>query len=167
MGTPPLVATLFLLGALPIAFWVAYADLSRLKIPNRAVMATVALFVAGGLGLVLADQWTLADWAWRLSHLVVVLLVTMLLNFLSMMGAGDAKFLAAVAPFFAVADWGVGLVLMFATFLICWTLHRVARATAGPRLAVGWESWSSGKRFPMGVTIAATWLAYLGLCAAS
>jgi prepilin peptidase CpaA len=56
---------------------------------------------------------------------------------------------------------------MLLMFLLGWSLHRVARATAGPRLAVGWESWSSGKRYPMGVTISATLLAYLALCAAS
>jgi prepilin peptidase CpaA len=167
MGTPPLVATVFLLGALPISLWVAHSDLSRLKIPNRAVLAMAALFVVAGLALVLAGQWALADWSWRLLHLVVVLLIGMGLNFLSMIGAGDAKLLAAVAPFFALSDWGAWLMLMFAVFLVGWSLHRLARATAGPRLAEGWESWSSGKRFPMGVTISGTLLAYLGLCAAA
>lgn len=167
MGTPPLVALGFLLGALPICLWVAHADLSRLKIPNRAVMALLALYALGGLALALLAGWPLADWGWRWTHLVAVLPVGMALNAASLVGAGDAKFAAAAAPYVALSDWGTIAGLFPLMLLLCWLLHRLARATAGPRLAAGWASWSSGKRFPMGVALGATLLAYLGLAAAA
>ena len=44
MGTPAAVALVFLLLALPICLWVVHADLSRLKIPNPAVAALVAVY---------------------------------------------------------------------------------------------------------------------------
>ena len=165
--TPPLVAAVFLLATLPVCLWVAHADLSRLKIPNRAVMALFGIYAVLGLALALGTDWTVSDWAWRFLHLVVVLLIGMALNALSLIGAGDAKFAAAMAPFVALRDWDAALALFPLMLLLCWLLHRVARATAGPRLAVGWASWSSGKRFPMGVALSATLLLYLGLCAAA
>ena len=167
MGTPPLVALLLMIGALPICLWVAHADLSRLKIPNRAVAALLALYALGGLALALLTGWTLADWGWRWAHLVVVLPIGMALNAASLIGAGDAKFAAAAAPFVALSDWTTLMGLFPLMLLLCWLLHRLARATAGPRLATGWVSWSSGKRFPMGVALGATLLAYLGMCAAA
>jgi prepilin peptidase CpaA len=125
------------------------------------------VFLVLGLALVLLTDWTFGDWAWRCTHLVVVLLVGMALNAASLIGAGDAKFAAAAAPFVALSDWRTLLWLYPLTLLACWLLHRIARATAGPRLAPDWLSWSSGKRFPMGVAIGATLLAYLGICAAA
>jgi prepilin peptidase CpaA len=130
-------------------------------------MTLLGLFVGGGLALVLVGQWGLIEWAWRLSHLVVVLLLGMAMTAAGLVGAGDAKFAAAAAPFIAFSDWETLLGLFPLMLLTCWILHRLARVTAGPRLAVGWESWSSGKRFPMGVALGATLLVYLGLCAAA
>jgi len=43
-GIPTFAAGLFLLAALPISIFVAYSDMSRMKIPNVAV---VALIIAG------------------------------------------------------------------------------------------------------------------------
>lgn len=165
MGTPPVVAAVFLLGALPVCLWAAYVDLSRLKIPNKSVMTLFGVYVVAGLALVVLDQWSLSDYAWRFSHLVAVLLLGMAMNAAYLIGAGDAKFAAAAAPFIALSDWMTLLGLFPLMLLTCWLLHRLARVTAGPRLAEGWVSWSSGKRFPMGVALGATLLVYLGLCA--
>ena len=165
MGTPPLVALGFFLGALPACAWAAHADLSRMKIPNPAVLLLVGVFAVGGLLLLPLEGWTLADWGWRWAHLAVVLVVGMGLNAAYMMGAGDAKLLAAAAPFVAVYDTLVVLALFPAMLIFCWCVHRLARLTTGPRLVPDWASWTSGRRFPMGVVIAATLLAYLLLCA--
>lgn len=167
MGTPPLVAAVLLLGALPVCLWASYVDLSRLKIPNRAVLALVGVFAVLGLTLVLSGAWSLSDWAWRWSHLALVLPIGMILNVVWLIGAGDAKLAAAAAPFFAVSDLDVVLWLLPLALLACWIPHAVAKRTVGPSLAPDWASWTSGKRFPFGLAIAATLLAYLGLCAAA
>jgi prepilin peptidase CpaA len=165
MGTPPAVALWLGLGALLPCLWAARTDLARLKIPNNSVLALAGVFLLGGLALVALTGWSLGDWAWRWTHLVVVLLIGMGLNAIYMIGAGDAKFAAAAAPFFALSDWRTLLWLYPLVFLVCWALHRLAKHTVGQRLAPGWASWTSGKRFPMGVAIAATLLAYLAICA--
>lgn len=165
MHTPQAVAALLLLGALPVCVWAAVVDLSRLKIPNRAVLALAAVFAVLGAAAAVAGWWGWGDYLWRWPNLVVLLLLGMLLNAASLIGAGDAKLAAAAAPFVAAADWPVMLWLFPLMLLLCWLLHRLARATVGPRLAAGWLSWSSGKKFPMGVTIAATLLVYLGRAA--
>lgn len=167
LDTPPPVALLFLIGALPVALWVAFTDLSRMRIPNRASVLLCALFALGGLALWAFGLWDLSDWAWRWANLAVVLLAGMLLYFLGLVGAGDAKLAAAAAPFVAVADLGTVLMLYAAMVLGAWVLHRIAKHSFGPRVWPDWTSWTSGKRFPMGVAIGATLVAYLGLAAAA
>ena len=65
-----------------------------MKIPNIAVMVLVAGFAVLGL---FAFDFTQYLWQW--SHLVVVLVIGFLLNMAGVLGAGDAKFAAAAAPF--------------------------------------------------------------------
>jgi prepilin peptidase CpaA len=166
MGTPAEVALWLGLGALLPSLWAARTDLARMRIPNASVLALAGVFLALGLVLVLATGWTLADWAWRWTHLVTVLLLGMALTALGLIGAGDAKFAAAAAPFVAPSDAPTLLWLFPMALLLSWLLHRLAKHTMGPRWAPRWLSWSSGTRFPMGVPLAATLLAYLGLCAA-
>jgi prepilin peptidase CpaA len=166
MGTPATVALWLGLGALLPCLWAARTDLARMKIPNLSVLALAGVFLVLGLGLVAATDWSLGDWAWRWTHLLAVLLIGMGLNAMSLVGAGDAKLAAAAAPFVAASDGRMLLWLFPLAVLLCWLLHRVAMHTVGPRLAPDWLSWSSGKRFPMGVALAATLLAYLAICAA-
>lgn len=165
MATPPFVALAFGLAALPICLWVTYADLSRMKIPNRAVLALAGVFAVGGLLLLPLEGWTLADWSWRWVNLAVVLVVGMLLNAVWLIGAGDAKFAAAAAPFIAASDWRALAGIYFACLVVTWILHRIAKYSFGRRLAPGWASWDSGKRFPMGIAMVATLLAYLAVAA--
>lgn len=165
MGTPPSVALLFLAGALPIGLWAAVSDLSRMRIPNRAVAALAAAFALLGLAALPAEGWTLADWGWRWANLLVVLLGGMALNAAGAVGAGDAKFAAAAAPFVAPGDAPEVAFLLAAALILAWAGHRLARATVGPALAPSWRSWSSGKRFPMGVALAGALVAHLALAA--
>ena len=85
MGTPPFVALVLLLGALAPCAWASHADLSRMKIPNNAVVLLVGVFAVLGLALLPIGGWTLSDWGLCLMHLVVVLLVWMMLNVAYMM----------------------------------------------------------------------------------
>lgn len=165
MATPPLVALVLLLGALPVCAWAGYTDLSRMRIPNNAVLALAGVFAALGLACLPLEGWTLADWAWRWPQLLAVLAVGMILNAVWLLGAGDAKLAAAAALFIPMADWQPFLSIFLASLLACWFLHRLAMVTVGRRLAPDWVSWTSGKRFPMGVAFGTALIAYLATAA--
>jgi prepilin peptidase CpaA len=154
--TPAATALWFLPAVLPISLYVAYMDLSRMIIPNKAVLALVVAFAALGL---LALPFS--EYLWRWSHLAVVLVVGIGMNALGLMGAGDAKFAAGAAPFIALGDWPQVLMLFTVFVLVSVVLHRTARATALRNLAPNWKSWTQGKRFPMGLPLAATLTGYL------
>lgn len=156
MITTATTALWFLPAVLPISLYVAYMDLSRMIIPNKAVLALVVAFAVLGL---LALPFP--DYLWRWSHLAVVLVAGIGMNAAGLMGAGDAKFAAGAAPFIALSDWPQVLTLFTVFVLVSVLLHRTARATALRKLAPEWKSWSQGKRFPMGVPLAATLTGYL------
>ncbi|WP_397542402.1 prepilin peptidase [Roseovarius salis] len=157
----PAEALWFLPPVLPIAFWVMWSDLSRMRIPNLAVMLLAGAFLIVGL---LALPMT--EYAWRVGTMLAVLVLGFLANVIGLMGAGDSKFIAAAAPFIDPGD-GVLLVFVFtANLLACFATHRLAKHTPLRRLAPGWTSWESGRKFPMGFALAGTLLIYLGLGAA-
>ncbi|WP_407072166.1 A24 family peptidase [Rhodovulum strictum] len=145
---------------LPIAVWVAIADMKTMKIPNRAVLALVAVFaLAGPVAL------PLEVWAWCWVHLGVVLVLGFVMSSLGMIGAGDAKFAAAMAPFVALADLGSFLFLFAAVTVLAFVGHRLARRIPAVRRALpGWDSWER-RDFPMGLALAGGLLVYLGLAA--
>jgi prepilin peptidase CpaA len=142
----------------PICAWVAWSDMATMRIPNKAVMALAAVFVVLGLFLM-----PLPDYAWRLGHLVIILLIGILMNASGMIGAGDAKFAAAAAPFVAGGDLRLILPLFAANLLAAFVTHRLARHSVLRSLAPGWESWSRGWDFPMGLALGGTLAAYIGL----
>ena len=84
----------FLPFALPISIWVAWNDMKFMKIPNKAVLSLMVVFVI--IGLIALP---LAEMPWRLLQFVVVLAIGFGLNMIGSIGAGDAKFAAAMAPF--------------------------------------------------------------------
>ncbi len=157
---PPVAALVFFLATLPVAFWVAWSDMARMKIPNAAVVALVALFLVLGPFLL-----PLADWGWRWLHLAVVLVIGFVMNMGGLVGAGDAKFAAAMAPFVALSDAAWFLVLFAAVLLAAFATHRGFRAVpAARRLAADWQSWNRAD-FPMGLALAGSLSLYLGLAA--
>ena len=127
-------------------------------IPNKAVMALVIAFAV--LGLIALP---LTDYLWRWSHLVVMLVIGMLLNAGRVMGAGDAKFIAAAAPFVALGDLTTVALLLAICLVVGLALHRLAKNSPIRRLVPDWKSWTSGRRFPMGFPLAATLTLYLFL----
>ena len=52
---------------------------------------------------------------------------------------------------------------MAANLLAAVITHRAVRASPLRQLAPGWESWSRGWDFPMGLSLGATLIAYLGI----
>jgi prepilin peptidase CpaA len=150
-----------MLAALPIAGWVIWTDLSRMRIANRAVLALIGVYaVVGGLTL------PLAVWAWSWISLVVVLVVGFVLSQTGGFGAGDAKFAAAMAPFVALGDAGLFLILLSGLSIVTFVLHRTARRIpAIRRAAPDWVSWER-RDFPFGVALAPALIVYLALAAA-
>ena len=147
--------------SLPICLWVAYTDLSLMKIRNQAVLALFAVFVVAGIFVM-----PFTDYLWRYLHLAVVLAIGFCLATMRALGAGDAKFAAAMAPFIALPDLAEVLVIFSALLIATLVLHRVIRRIPAIRnLAPDWKSWSEPKDFPMGITLGATQLTYLGLAA--
>jgi prepilin peptidase CpaA len=149
-------ALLFLPFAAPIALWVAWNDMARMKIPNKAVLALVVVFAVVGL-----IAFPLADYGWRWTHLVVVLAIGFVASSAGLLGAGDAKFSAAMAPFIARDDVLLFAYLFAVVLLAGFVTHRLARRSAWVRARTpGWESWER-KDFPMGLCLGSGLLVYL------
>jgi len=148
----------FLPFALPISIWVAWNDMKYMKIPNKAVMALFAVFVVVGLIAL-----PLAEYPWRFVHLLVILVIGFVISSLGMIGAGDAKFAAAMAPFIAYGD-AISMVYLFAaTIIAAFVTHRIfQRSKAFRKLTPDWKSWDN-KDFPMGFALGGALLIYLVL----
>ena len=163
LGLAPNTAYLIMfLAPLPISFWVIWSDLKFMKIPNKAVIAMLAIFVVVGLMVIPFEVWL-----WRWTHFIVILIVGIVLNATIHFGAGDAKYAAAAAPFIALNPSSIRLllVLLAAVTLSAFVTHRLARAIPALRgLAPDWLSWSR-KDFPFGVPLAGTLSAYLAIYA--
>jgi len=142
--------------ALPIAIWVAFNDMKFMKIPNRAVVALTLVFLLVGLVAL-----PLADYPGRLLQLFVVLAIGFGLNMIGGIGAGDAKFAAAMAPFFARGDTQLLLFLFASVLMAAVATHRAFRRSAAvQRMAPDWQSWTR-KDFPMGLALGGTLACYL------
>ncbi|MCE8513226.1 prepilin peptidase [Ruegeria pomeroyi] len=175
MALPAYAALWFLPFALPICLYVAYTDLAELKIRNHAVMALAGVFVAVGLiayppftsewasGRIGPIPMALPTYAWQLLHLPLILLVGIGFNAAGAMGAGDAKFLAAAAPFVWTADLILAMAILAASLLGAFATHRIAKYSGLRRFAPDWKSWDSGKKFPMGLALGLWLVTYLAL----
>lgn len=149
-------AWLFLPFVLPICIWVAWSDLRIMKIPNKAVGALLAVFVLLGLLVMPFDTYL-----WRLAQFGIVLLAGVVLNAAGALGAGDAKFAAAAAPFIALGDLRLLLALYAANLLAAFLTHRIAKNTKLRTLAPDWKSWTVGPDFPMGFSLGGTLAIYI------
>ncbi len=146
----------FLPFVLPVCIWVAWSDMKFMKIPNKAVAALMVIFVVVGLVAL-----PLAEYPWRVLHFVVVLAIGFAMNMAGALGAGDAKFAAAAAPFVALGDLQLMLYLFAAVLLAAVATHRIFRRIPAVRAATpDWASWTH-RKFPMGLALGASLAFYL------
>jgi len=149
----------FLPFVVPICIYVAWSDLRDMRIPNVSVLALAAVFLVVGLIALPFEVYYM-----RLLQLVIILLAGFLVTSLGLVGAGDAKFAAAMAPFIAPGDYLMFLTLFAAVLIGAWITHRGAGMVPAVRRATpGWTSWDRGKLFPMGVALAGALVVYLAL----
>jgi prepilin peptidase CpaA len=156
LGTSAAAALWLLPPVVPVAIWVAWSDMKFMKIPNKAVLALVVVFAVAGL-----VAFAPADWAWRWTHLAVVLAIGFVMTAAGLVGAGDAKFAAAMAPFIALQDVPFFMALFASALLGAFAAHRAMRAVPAVRGATAdWASWTHAK-FPMGLALAGSLILYL------
>lgn len=141
---------------LPIAIWVAWSDMKFMKIPNKAVMTMAAVWAVVGF-----FAFPLVQYGWGWALLGIVLAIGFVSSALGLVGAGDAKFAAAMAPVFTTANPVLVLALFCACLLGAFATHRLARMIPAVRRAASdWESWTR-KDFPMGLALSGTLIFYL------
>lgn len=150
-------ALVFLPFVLPLCVYVAFSDMRDMRIPNVIVVILFVVFAVVGLIALPFDAYL-----WRYLHLVVVLVAGIALNAGGAMGAGDAKFAAAAAPFIHVGDLRLLMALFAANILAAFVAHRIGKHTALRNIAPHWKSWTNPK-FPMGLSLGGTLVLYLAL----
>lgn len=156
ISMPPFAAAAFLPFVAAITVWVAWSDMARMRIPNAAVLSLVAVYLVIG-----PVAMPLPVWAWQWINLAVVLVIGFCLNMLGLVGAGDAKFAAAAAPFVIAGDLAALLTVFSTVILAAYVTHRIARGLSPVRrMTPGWESWTAAK-FPMGLALAPCLLFYI------
>lgn len=161
MQFPAHAAMWFLPFVLPLCYAVALTDLRGMRIPNWAVDSLGVIFILGGA--LLMPTWV--SYGWQLLHLPVGIALGFLFYAAGAVGAGDAKFAGAAAPFFVIGDLRLLLVIFAAVLLAGFAAHRIAKHTRLRQLAPHWQSWETGKSFPMGLCLGATLALYLILAA--
>ena len=148
----------FLPFVFPICLYVAFTDMREMRITNQAVVVLALVYIVVGPLALPFDTYL-----WRLTHLAVVLVAGIALNAAGVMGAGDAKFIAAAAPFVALGDLRLLMMIFAAVLIAAFGAHRLAKYSPLRKLAPHWHSWDQGSKFPMGLALGTTLTLYLGL----
>lgn len=147
--------------ATAIGIWVAWSDMKFMKIPNKAVVALGLVWLGPGLLAVLFAGLDFKAWLWGWALAAIVLAIGFVASTLRLVGAGDAKFAAAMAPFFTGADARMTFALFAACLLGAVVTHRLARFVGPLRAATSdWASWTN-KDFPMGLALSGTLVFHL------
>ena len=156
MEIDSLTALVLAIPAIPLSLYTCWSDLRGMRIPNGTVLLLAGAFVVLGPFLMPFETYL-----WRLAQLGVMLVLGIHANAGGLVGAGDAKFVAAAAPYIAAGDLRFVLALFTANLLAAFATHRLAKHSGLRRLAPDWESWSRGRDFPMGLALGGTLSLYL------
>ncbi len=157
-------AAWFLPFTFAIGVWVATTDMREMKIPNMAVYALVLVYLIIGPIALPFQLWL---WGWLFG--VIALLIGVFVNAAGLVGAGDAKFAAAMTPFFVNADLRFTYGLIAACILGAWATHRLLGIIPPLRAAMtDWQSWRQEgwplwSKFPMGLALVGMINFYLAL----
>lgn len=153
-------ALMLFLTATPFSVYAALSDLRSMKIYNKTNLGLFMGFVIVGAYFLPFDQYGL-----RLSQAAVMFIAGVIMTSFGMMGGGDSKFIAAMAPYIAFQDAFGFLFLLSALSLVTVALHRGIGAIKPLRSSLsGWRSWSAERRkFPFGVTLGSSLILYLAL----
>ena len=127
-----------------------------MKITNFSVIVLIAAYALLGP---FAFGFEMYLWQWL--HFPIVLVVCVGLWMLRLMGGGDAKMIAAMAPFFVVADLELILRLFAACLISALIVHSLFRYTSLKKPVAEWQSWNAGRYFPKGFPLSMTLLLYL------
>lgn len=142
--------------ACAIAIWVSWSDMKFMKIPNQASYAILLVWLVVGIFVVPFQTWA---WGWALGFAVLVF--TFILNAAGAIGAGDAKFAAAMAPMFIYADIRLLCGIYAACSLGALGAHRLLKHVPPFRAATpDWKSWTH-TGFPFGTALSGTLIFYL------
>lgn len=145
---------------LPLCFIVAWSDMRAMRIPNWCVLAMFATYIVVGVFTL-----PFSLFLWGFVSLIVVLLLGFVMNAIGMIGAGDAKFAAAAAPFIHLGDFRFMIALFAANIIAALITHRLTAKTKMTTLAPNWDSWERMWEFPMGLSLGGTLAIYLILSA--
>ncbi len=152
----PIAAAALLPFALAVGLWVSWSDLKFMRIPNQASIVMIAVWIVVGILVV-----PLKLWAMGLGLGLAVLVVTFIMNAGGLIGGGDAKFAAAMAPAFIHANITLLCMIYVACSLGALAAHRLLKYVPPFRAATpDWKSWTH-KGFPFGTTLSATLIFYL------
>jgi prepilin peptidase CpaA len=160
MAGSAFAALVHLVLTFPLLLLMAWGDLRYMRIRNVAVLILAGVFVVTGPFL-----FDLSDYGVRWGQMLFMLALAFVLMMGGVMGGGDAKMLAAMAPFVALDDMGVFLMILACAMISALVTHRAFRAL---RMATGttpeWQSWTHPK-VPMGLGLSGALMLYLGLVA--
>ncbi|MEM1343324.1 MAG: prepilin peptidase [Pseudomonadota bacterium] len=134
----------------PLMLTVAYLDLRYLRIPNWAVLGVVALFLGVGVWSLPLDVFL-----WRIAYGVIVLVVGFLLYNVagSIVGAGDLKLIAALAPFLSGTTIGPYLLTYSLLSIVGLIVRAVVLRFVGRERNTGWQSIDQRGFFPAGLLL--------------
>ncbi|MEO1641236.1 MAG: prepilin peptidase [Pseudomonadota bacterium] len=157
---------------IPLALYISWNDMRTMKITNNSMLVLFGAFVVLG-----PFAFGFPTYFWQLLHGPVVLVVGMAIWALRLVGGGDAKMLAAMAPYFWLDDLRLILIVFVAASLGALITHSIFRFTPLHKLTPDWASWSAGKgnlrggilglnlAFPKGTALSLTLVVYLLLVA--
>ena len=146
----------FLPFVVPLCLYTAYTDMASMRITNPTVIALASVFVViGPIAL------PFETYLWHLLAMFIALIVGILVNAAGVMGAGDAKFIAAATPFVALGDLRLAMALFIATLVAAVVIHRGVKHTRLRQLAPHWVSWDQPTKFPMGLALGIALAFYL------
>lgn len=148
---------ILLIPAIPIGIWVAWSDMKFMRIPNVACFALFLSFLV--LGPLILN---LNEYGIRIAQGIVVLIIGFFATGIGLVGGGDAKFTAAMAPFIALGSFIPFIFILGVISLVSIILHKLIGITPGLKNHINdWDSWNAHGMFPFGVTLAGSLVAYL------